>query len=197
MLIFKFFGSVNEIICLISKNLNIIISSCLNDESKGQNKLYQYCYEKFYPTCRRYIKDEERARETLNLAFHKVLINLSKYDVNRSFDAWANRIMVTTSIDEYRKEKRNMTTQLSNVVNYYRSQNEIEESIDEQSVLYLLDFLPPMGKQVFNLYAIDGYKHKEIAEMLSISESTSKWHVTESRKKLKELFKKNLMTVAS
>jgi len=182
---------------LITSNLHKIISSCLNDESKGQFKLYEYCYEKFYPTCRRYITDDERARETLNLAFHKILNNLEKYDLNRSFDAWANRIMVTTSIDEYRKEKRNVTTQLSNVVNYYRNQNEIEESINEKSILYLLDFLPPMGKQVFNLYAIDGYKHREIAEMLSISESTSKWHVTECRKKLKEMLKKNLMTIAS
>lgn len=182
---------------MITNNLNKIISSCLNDESKGQYKLYEYCYEKFFPTCRRYISDEERARETLNLAFHKILNNLTKYDANRSFDAWANRIMITTSIDEYRKEKRNITTELTNVVNYYKRQNEIEEAINEDSILYLLEFLPPMGKQVFNLYAIDGYKHREIAEMLNISESTSKWHVTECRKKLKEMLKKNVMTIAS
>ena len=176
---------------LTEKKLHKIIDSCLNKDSKGEYELYEYCFPIFFIVCRRYTDCDEHAREALNLAFHKVLINLEKFDKSKSFNAWVSRIMVTTSIDEYRKKRRRAYIPLSEVVNFQLHKNEIEDSINEQNILNYLDYLPPMGKKVFNLFAIDGYKHKEIAEMLSISENTSKWHVSESRKKLQKMLKKN------
>lgn len=134
--------------------------------------------------------DDERAREALNLGFLKVLNNLKKYDLDKSFDAWVNRIMVTTSIDEYRKENRRITIEINYEVEVHYQSNNIEDEIAKNDVLYYLEFLPPTGKQVFNLFAIDGYSHKEIAKMLGISEDTSKWHVKESRRKLKLMLSK-------
>jgi RNA polymerase sigma factor (sigma-70 family) len=164
-----------------------ILNQCLKGKKKAQYKLYEYCYEKFFPTCRRYTLDDERARETLNLGFLKVLNNLKKYDQDKSFDAWVNRIMITTSIDEYRKEVRHKSSEINYETEIHYNSNNIEEEIAKNDVLYYLEFLPPTGKQVFNLFGIDGYSHKEIAKMLGFSEDTSKWHVKESRRKLKEM----------
>lgn len=172
-------------------NNKAIINQCQKGKKKAQYKLYEYCYEKFFPTCRRYIKDDERARETLNIGFLKVLNHLNEYDINKSFDAWVSRIMVTTSIDEYRKEVRHKASELGYEAENYYSYNEIEQNTNEQDILHYLDLLPPIGKQVFNLFAIEGYSHKEIGEMLGFSENTSKWHVKESRKKLKVMLEKN------
>ena len=137
------------------------------------------------------MKEEERAREVMNIAFYKVIKNLPKYDTEKNFNPWAARIMVNASIDELRKVKALKIVQLSEITKTYTSDNNIATFIEEDNILNLLDHLPNMGRQVFNLYAIDGYKHREISELLGISESTSKWHVTQSKLKLKRILEKN------
>lgn len=174
-----------------------LISKCINKNRKAQFKLYQRCYPLLLGICLRYEHNKEDADHVLNKAFLKILMNLSSYDLNVPFEAWIRRIMINTIIDEYRRNKKYSHVigfeELGNmgnpgVVDF----NDATKRFDEQDLLKLLEKLPTVSRQVFNLFAIDGYPHKEIAEMMNISEGTSKWHVSFARKKLRELLEAKL-----
>lgn len=141
--------------------------------------------------CIRYTRDEDRAKEVLNIGFFKILSNLSKYRVEVPFKAWIRKIMINTLINEFKKEKAH-TAKINYVDEYFDNQTESHSNlaIDNISAKEIYDFiaqLPLATKHVFNLFYVEGYKHKEIAEMLGITEGTSKWHLNAAREKLKIL----------
>ena len=119
------------------------------------------------------------------------------YDTKYSLATWIRNVMVNHLIDEFRKEKRHKATiQLSEFDETTADSdwNEGEQKLATDELFEMLKKLPPMTEKVFNMYAIDGFKHKEIADLLDISEGTSKWHVSDARRKLRadlELKKKN------
>ena len=164
-----------------------LIESCLNKERSGQNQLYKELFSYLMNICMRYKNDYDTAGASLNAIFLKVLDNLEKFRKDDSFIAWVKRIAVNHLIDEYRKDQRikKSTSYLEDgktaeSTGYHTKEAEMESE-------YLLDMiktLPPVTQQVFNLYAIDGFKHREIAELLDMSENTSKWHLREARIKL-------------
>jgi RNA polymerase sigma-70 factor (ECF subfamily) len=144
--------------------------------------------------CLRYTSQREEARSMLNMGFFKILKNLKKFDLNTSFGSWIHRIMVNTLIDEYRKKKIEQGRTL-----YVENYEEVKEDTSVNSALVKMDVeqirelilkLPPVSQKVFNLYAIDGYTHKEIADKLGISEVTSRWHLNLSRSRLQEMILK-------
>jgi RNA polymerase sigma factor (sigma-70 family) len=145
--------------------------------------------------CIRYTKNEDKAKEVLNMGFLKIILNLNKYKTNVPFKAWIRRVMINTLINEYKKEKIHYDTiKYVNDYNETGGYEELNETINEQdadTIYALINQLPQATKQIFNLFFVDGYKHKEIAEMLNISEGTSKWHVNAAKEKLKLLLKKN------
>lgn len=170
-----------------------IIEACRKNDRRAQEKLYEWAYIKLMPTCMRYHKNEEDARNVLNLGFVKICKNLDKIKEGTPFEAWVRRIMTNTIIDEFRKNKN--YTQL---VDQKETDRELEihgHSVDngvwsklEMDVLMgLLKRLPDVSRKVFNLYVIDGYAHKEIGDMLNISDGTSKWHLSNARKLLREM----------
>lgn len=134
----------------------------------------------------------------LNMCFFKVLTGLKVY-INKNdakaYKPWMSRIMINTIIDEYRKEKKRHETFhpievtspeiMLNDTDY----NTIEDYIQAEDLQSMLNKLPDLQQKVFNLFVIDGYKHKEIAEMLSISVGNSKWNLSIARKELKILVK--------
>jgi RNA polymerase sigma-70 factor (ECF subfamily) len=146
------------------------------------------------PNCKRYHKNEEDARSVFNNGFLKILKNLSSVEVETIlFAAWAKRIMANTIIDEYRKNK-NYNETISNRDNereldYHgrSSNNQALSDFAEEDIMDLLDYLKPATKQVFVMYVIEGYNHREISELLEMSEGTSKWHLSFARKELKKL----------
>jgi len=138
----------------------------------------------------RYTNDEQTALQLMNSAFMKVLQNLKSYDSHYALGSWIRKVVVNHMIDEYRKEKR----YISNVhltdfedIQTGVSYNKGAQQLEANELRDLLYQLPDVTQKVFNLYAIDGYKHKEIADMLGISEGTSKWHVNHGRNRLREL----------
>ena len=146
----------------------------------------------------RYSKDKDTASESLNLGFLKILKNLTSYKSSIPFKSWIRRVMVNTLIDEYRKNKREKE-KIMYVNEYYDSPdfsevNEALSRLNYQQLLSQINLLPEATKKVFNLFAIDGYSHKEIGEMLMISEGTSKWHVNAARQKLKEYIENSVLT---
>lgn len=168
-----------------------LIDNCIKRNRKAEYELYKLTYSYLMSICIRYTKNQDQAKETLNVGFLKILTNLHKYNPPVPFKAWIRRIMVNTLIDEYRKNKK-LSDTIDYVEDYVESGsfyeiNDAISKINADQILKLIDTLPQASKQVFNLYIIDGFSHKEIAEMLNISEGTSKWHLNFSRTKLKEL----------
>jgi RNA polymerase sigma-70 factor (ECF subfamily) len=178
-----------------------LLTEAGNGDRKAQHILYKYCFSLLMPVCFRYTKNEEFAREELSQAFVKIIFGLKKYNPEVVFDAWAKRITVNSVIDNYRKNKKH---QYHDDVDDAVTQNKIkqhsnptEDKIGYDEIIDLLDQVPEKSRTVFNLYIIEGYSHKEIADMLGLSEGTSKWHLSTARKTMQELIKKASKTLMS
>jgi RNA polymerase sigma factor (sigma-70 family) len=168
-----------------------IITACIRKDERAEFELYRLTYGYLMAICLRYSRDKEEAREMMNLGFFKILTNLNRYHLETSFKAWIHKVMVNTIIDEFRKRKTH-----TNHIKYVEDYEEIHEDTEVNSALVKMEVeqihalivkLPPISQKVFNMYAIDGFSHKEIAEILGISEGTSRWHLNFSRQKLQEM----------
>lgn len=196
-------GSFIKLALLHFADMNIdkeLIKACIAKKRKAQFQLYKLCYGILMSVCFRYENNKEDAEFLLNKAFYKILTKLESYSEQVPFEAWIRRIAINTAIDEYRKNQRSKLDfveepqQVSplNQLDY----NEADKKFDAEELLNLVKKLPPASQRVFNLYVIDGFNHKEIAEKLDMSEGTSKWHLSSARKKLKELMQKMMNNVA-
>lgn len=175
-----------------------LIQDCKSGDRKAQFQLYKSCFNILMGVCIRYKKNEDEAAEILNTGFFKILKNLDKYRPEVPFEAWIRRIMINTAIDDFRKNRKvreliehtdfTETEPYTRVVDY----NQADQVFDAERLEALIKRLPPISQKVFNLYAIDGYSHKEVADMLGMSEGTSKWHLSSARKKLQEMIKKGI-----
>lgn len=168
-----------------------LINRCKKGDRKAENELYRILYSFLMSICRRYIRQEEMAREILNLGFCRVLLKIGKYRPEAPFQYWARKIMVNVLINEHKKEKLHYGHH-NYVEGYdddekYSEINEALERFDVSRIAMYIDKLPAASRQVFNLFIIDGYTHNEISQLLGISEGTSKWHVNAAREKLKAL----------
>ena len=175
-----------------------LIASCIKQDRKAEFELYKLTYSYLMSICLRYSKDKDTASETLNLGFLKILKNLSSYKPTIPFKAWIRRVMINTLIDEFRKNRREKE-RITYVNEYYDSAdysevNEALSKLNYQQLLIQINLLPEATKKVFNLFVIDGFSHKEISEMLAISEGTSKWHLNAARQKLKEYIENTVLT---
>lgn len=166
-----------------------LIKGCSKNDRRCQNALYKKYFPLMSSIAQRYCKEHE-VIDLMNRGFLKVLQNIEKYDPGFSLATWIRTILIRTIIDHYRSEKNELTlVQMSDMDDQNsgsHSYNDAVADLDKEDLLQLLRQLPPMSKKVFNLYAIDGFGHKEIAEMLGIKEGTSKWHLSEARKKLRK-----------
>jgi RNA polymerase sigma factor (sigma-70 family) len=172
-----------------------LINDCIGRDRKAEYELYRVTFGYLMSICIRYTRNEDKAKEVLNMGFLRILTHLNKYKPEVPFKAWIRRVMINTLINEYKKEK-NHIAHVEYVEEYfdsskYASMNDALKKIDAEQIYGFIAALPAASQQVFNLYFIDGYKHKEIADLLNISEGTSKWHLNAAREKLKELLKKN------
>lgn len=176
-----------------------LIESCIRGERKAEYELYKSTFSYFMSICVRYTHNQDRAKEVLNMGFYKILSNLRSFNPEVPFKPWARKIMINTLINEYKKEKHH-NANISYVETYYddsdyADMNHAVSKINADQIYTFIALLPPASRQVFNLYFIDGYRHKEIADMLGISEGTSKWHLNSAREKLKEMILNNEVTV--
>ncbi len=178
-----------------------LISNCIKRERKAEYEMYKITFSYLMSICIRYTRNEDTAKEILNIGFLKILTNLEKFRAEVPFKAWIRKIMVNTLIDEFRKQKK-LHSNIEFVEDYLETGNFSEansaiQNLNAQQIRLFISQLPPASKQVFNLYAIDGYTHKEIGELLEISEGTSKWHLNSAREKLKEMIEKTALRAKS
>ncbi len=187
-------------IITIDKKLH---KACAKGNRKAQYQLYKMYFDVLMGVAMRYKSNPEDARVLVNQGFLKIFDNLEKYTFQGSFDAWIRRIMINTLIDDFRQiqieRERIEHTDFSdlNGVVYGFDFNEAEQLLNVEQLEAMIHLLPPMTKNVFNLYAIDGYKHREIAALFSISIGTSKWHLSEARKKLITMIQNNMTPTLS
>jgi RNA polymerase sigma factor (sigma-70 family) len=155
-------------------NLDEIIKGCIKQNRKAQEELYQLYKQTLFVLCLKYCSNEKEAEDNLHDAFIAILSNIKNYKSTGSFEGWMKRITINKAILKY-KSSFNLKP-LDSII-YPVVETEIElfdEEISLTVLLQLIQELPNQYRLVFNLYELDDYSHKEIAEMLSISEGTSK-----------------------
>lgn len=174
----------------LHKNESKLIQRATKNNREAQHVLYELHSPKMLSVCRYYIKDVHQAEEVMLNGFLKVFKHLKSYRNEGSFEGWMRRIMVRESISYLRQKK---TIEFATEDEYIEQDytNNIKTNIEVAEIQQLIDSLPEGYKMVFVMYAIEGYKHNEIAELLNISEGTSKSQLFKARqmlqKKIKEL----------
>lgn len=169
-----------------------LLEQCQKKDRRAQNELYRHCFSYLMPVCMRYSHCKDDAVELLNKGFLKIITNLHQKKSDVPFEPWGHRVMINTIIDNFRRNKKYRETMdldyddYSSLEDEYITLNDGETQADAEAIYGIIQQLPPASRKVFNLFAIDGYSHKEIAKMLDVTVSTSKWHVTEARKVLKK-----------
>ena len=177
-----------KVIHLHQEEQNLIGLAAQNNRH-AQQQIYSRFSPKMLSVCRQYIKDIQQAEDVMITAFMKVFVNLKNFESKGSFEGWIRRIMVNESISFIRAQKKVSFLEDE----YYKEDgfNNIESNLSVEDIQSLIDRLPEGYKMIFNLYAIEGYKHKEIAEMLGINEGTSKSQLSHARKMLQDLINKS------
>ena len=168
----------------LNQEENEIIRLAIENNRSAQQKIYVKFSSKMLSVCRQYIKDIHQAEDIMITAFMKVFTNLKNFQHNGSFEGWIRRIMVNECISHIRVRKKLSFIEDENY--FEESFNNIESQFSVDDIQFLIDSLPDGYKIIFNLYAIEGYKHKEISSMLGINEGTSKSQLSHARKTLKE-----------
>ena len=173
----------------MSTDLENIIQLCRQGDKAGQKVLYDMYKDILYPICLRYTKNEHEAEDVFIEGFYKILTKMDAYKGEGSFEGWMKKIMVNESLMYLRKKMRlNLMVELTD--------HDIEDTesgidhIDYEQFLEILAELPDGYRTVFNMYVIEGYKHKEIAEILEISINTSKSQLILAKKRLVDICKK-------
>jgi len=181
----KFVGTNN--LTFGVQDINKLIKGCLRNDRLAQKEFYHYFADNMYALCLRYTGNEDEAKDVLQDAFIKVFKNLKQYKSKGSFHGWVRRIVVNTALERFRDKNYLFALHADDVdeVNVEGYSHVLEE-ISKKEIMNLVQSLTPQYRVVFNLYAIEGYSHKEIAEMLNIKEGTSKSNLSRAREILKE-----------
>lgn len=176
-----------------------IINGCRKQQRLFQEHLYKTHYGMFLKVCARYAKDMEDAEQLVNDGFLKIFRNIDSYKESGSFEGWMRRIMVNTCLDYLKSSylKNSMQMQFngnleSKEIRSYDA--DALSNIELKELVKLIQGLPHMTRTVFNLYVFEEYTHRQIGELLGISEGTSFWHVSNGRKLLqKKIISTNVM----
>ena len=152
-----------------------LVNNCIKGDPKAQRTLFERYAPKMLGVCLRYADSHEQAEDVLQDAFVKVFTKLDHYSGDGSLEGWIRRIMVNTSLDQIRKNAKFMTNVSVDDVEYKLDfDGQILSTLMEQDLLNIINEMPIGYRTVFNMFAIEGYSHKEIADELAITENTSK-----------------------
>ncbi len=165
-----------------------LIEACKRQDRRAQQLLFDRYSPTMYGVCMRYVKSREDAEDILVEAFFKVLTNIQNFKSEGSFEGWIRRIVVNESLMFLRKQHNfNMTVEIDNQLDSEADPVTAVDELAAQDILNLLDGLPTGYRTIFNLYVLEGYKHREIADLLGISINTSKSQLILAKKRLQEL----------
>ena len=160
-----------------------IIDGCLAGDRRDQELLYRRHAAKLYAVCLQYSGNDEEARDILQEGFIKIFENLQYYKYEGSFEGWIRRITVNTALERFRNRHNLYRVDNIDLITEPDAEpnNDDYSGLDAKDLLSIIRELPPKYRMVFNLYAIEGYSHKEISKMINISEGTSKSNLSRAR----------------
>ncbi len=168
-----------------------LIRGCIAWKRDAQNALYERYADRMFTVCYRYSRNREDAEDTFHEGFMKVYQNIKSFRRQGSLEGWIRRIMVRTAIEKFRRQAHLYA--MSRLEDHHElphdADHDLLDRISADELLTLIRQLPPVYKMVFNLYVIEGYKHREIAEQLGITEGTSKSNLSDARAILKRKIK--------
>ena len=166
-----------------------MIVSASKGDRRAQHQLYELFSPKMLGVCRQYLKNNGLAEEVMLSGFFKMFTHLKDFKNEGSFEGWIRRIMVNESISQLRKDKKLHFISETEIENTAEHSTFIETELEEADIQKMIDSLPDGYKTVFILYAVEGYKHSEIGELLQINENTSKTQLFKARKMLQNMVK--------
>jgi RNA polymerase sigma factor (sigma-70 family) len=169
-----------------------LVKECVSGNTVAQKKFYDLFARKMMGVCLRYTNNVEEAEDVLQDGFVKIFGKLADFESKGSLEGWVRRIMVNTALDQYRKNKKHQNDVDVDLVGYKLEKDDyIIETITAQDLLKIVQAIPEGYRVVFNLFAIEGYSHKEIAERLGVTESTSKSQYSRAKSLLRKLLIEN------
>ena len=173
---------------------NDLIQGCIEENPQMQRWLYDRFSSKMYGVCLRYAGNTEDANDILQEGFIKVFKNISKFRKEGSFEGWIRRIFVNTAIEQFRKKVKvyNVTEVQENTIE--DKELDVLDILAAKDIVNIINELSPGYKAVFNLHVVEGYSHKEIADLLGITEGTSKSQLARAKGVLKKLVETRLKT---
>jgi len=175
------------------KQAEKLVKGCISNDRAAQEALYKLFHADMLRVCHNYLPDEELAKEAFNSGFLKVFLSIKSFDIDKGeLGGWIRKIMIYTSIDLCRKELKFSSANTTEIDDddYFIAPSVLEKLYFED-ILKNIRTLPFATQTVFNLSVLDGFTHKEIGEQLNISEGTSRWHLAEAKKKLRELLEQS------
>ena len=172
---------------LLHESEQKLIAGCRDKNRAAQQQLYNSYSGKMYALCSRYVKSSMEAEDVLVTAFTKVFEKIDQFKSEGSFEGWIRRIVVNESLTWLRKNKAMYVETDIEKADREPDYNLMSDHLEAEDLLKIIQQLPTGYQLVFNLYAIDGYSHKEIAEQLGISENTSKSQLSRARVYLQKL----------
>jgi RNA polymerase sigma-70 factor (ECF subfamily) len=166
-----------------------LVKGCLKRDRNAQKQLYDAYSGKMYSICFRYVKNSMEAEDVLVTAFTKIFDKIDQFKAEGSFEGWIRRIMVNEALSSIRKNKTMYLETDLEAADRQPDYDQLGDHLEAEDLINLIQELPPGYRVVFNMYAIDGYSHKEIAEELGISENTSKSQLSRARVFLQKLLR--------
>lgn len=171
---------------LEEEELTLLIKKCKNGDNNAFNQIFTTYGKILYGIALRYSKDTSEADDILQEAFIKIFEKVINYNFTGSFEGWLKRIVVNTALNKVQKNKTLKEDDLD-IIQFHHYNETITSNINAEELLLMIRKLPPGYNAVFNLYAIEGYSHKEIAEMLQITEGTSKSQLSKAKQWLRTI----------
>jgi RNA polymerase sigma factor (sigma-70 family) len=178
---------------LTQEELLVILEDCRQNKRTAQEKLYKYFYTDMFRLCQRYTGDPHVSLSILNDAFLKAFKNIAHYrETLGHFKSWLKTIVINTAIDYLRSQRKDIRLVY---IDHIQEPGDEDFALRHQwkydELMQHLQCLPTITRTVVNLFAFDGFSHKEIALHLDITETTSRWHLSEARKRLRESLQLN------
>ena len=176
---------------LTSNGLAEVVENCLQGKENAMKKFYEHFQGFALSVCMSYCENRDDALEIMNDGFLKVFKNLDKIENIERIKPWLRRIMVNVAIDHFRKNAKKQSAQLpENIADPNYGDASVYAKLSSEDIMRAVQNLPTNYRMVFNLYAVEGYSHKEIGEMLKIAESTSRANLSLANGMLRERLKK-------
>ena len=167
-----------------------LVAGCIKNDRRCQEILYRKYFQRMIYMCRRYTDDPDIAMEIVNNGFLRVFKKLDTFSFKGSLEGWIRRIVYHSLSDYFKKNSKYLQFLVFEERDAVIEETALNNAYVED-ILKMVDLLPPATQRIFKLYAIEGLTHPEISKKVNISIGTSKWHLSEARKKLQLLIKKN------